>query len=377
MASQTIGVYKETAPGERRVALIPETIGQIRALGLDVLIETGAGNAAGFPDIGYVHAGAKIVSWSELFATADILVGVQKPNPPLAHRYRAGQILIGLLDPLRCPLLVRGWADQKITAISLDMLPPSLSHATPMDAVASQAQLTGYTAALVAANYSSCGFPVSITAEDEPARVLVIGAGAAGLQAITTARRLGATVHAYDPRTETRADVTALGARYVESTEVQATPGSQGHAQTFSAVDHHTPHVALLALLPSFDVVIITAQPPAQITLQAIRAMQPGSVIVDTIGSVDIAAPDATTVLDRGVTIVRDSTLAAKVPASASVAYARNITALLKHVTRDGALKMDTTDAIQAAMVITHDSMVLNDAVLQLINNITALAGMP
>jgi NAD(P) transhydrogenase subunit alpha len=190
MASQKVGVYAETWRGEGRVALVPDTVRPILDLGLDVLVEAGAGRLAHFPDRGYIDAGARVVSRSELFDAADILLGIRRPNTDVMHRYRAGQALICLLQPLQIPFLIRRWADEGLTAIAADMVPRTLSRARHMDALTSQDQVVGYQAVLTAADAFGRCFPASVPVggTGEPTQVLVLGAGAAGRQAAATAR---------------------------------------------------------------------------------------------------------------------------------------------------------------------------------------------
>lgn len=252
MVATTVGVYRETAPGERRVALVPDLVSTVRALGLDVMVESGAGEAAWFPDDDYTRAGADIVPHGELFRRADVLVGVQAPNVELPGPFRSGQTLVALLRPTRIPFLVRRWADEGVTAISLDLVPHALSGAYPVDAGASQARIAGYRAVLLAAGLlSRCLSPWgSAAAVFAPVRVLVVGAGAAGLQAIDTARRLGAVVHAHDLRRRPREEIAALGGTFLDLPGLR--PAADG-AEFVRALDTEQAAVrrGLAAVLPS------------------------------------------------------------------------------------------------------------------------------
>src|SRR5215471_2204036 len=215
-----VAVVKESAPGERRVALVPEAIAKLRQAGLEVLVETGAGDGAWFPDSLYSDAGASIVSAGDLYATADLVVTVTRPSADQVSRLRAGQAIMGMLAPLIDPGLAASLASQGVTAISLDGLPRTLSRAQGMDALTSQANVAGYKAAIVAAEAYGRFFPLLITAAGtaRPAKLLVLGTGVAGLQAIGTARRLGAQVSGYDVRPASKGEVESLGATFIELT---------------------------------------------------------------------------------------------------------------------------------------------------------------
>ncbi|MFJ3927073.1 NAD(P) transhydrogenase subunit alpha [Streptomyces sp. NPDC090022] len=349
MIPMTLGICRETAPGEQRVALVPDAVHAVQALGLNVLVETGAGAAAWMPDRLYRHAGADVATHTELYARADILVGVRPPFPPATSRFRRGQILIALLDPLDIPFHVRRWADEGVTAIGLDLAPDTSVLARPMDAVASQGRLAGHEAALLAAD--RFGRPLSGTASPdfpEPARALVIGADATARQAADTLHSLGADVQAGDA--------------------VLGTPGP-------SLPEHADIVITAVRLRPPL-------RPPVLVTAQAIARMRPGSVIVDTAvgpdgGNVEGARPEATTTLAPGVTVIGAGRLPESIPRPASIAYTHNVTALLEHIVCDGDLLIDPADPIMAAMMVTHGTLVLQEAVWRLILDQTALAGLP
>jgi NAD(P) transhydrogenase subunit alpha len=374
-----VAVVKEVAPGERRVALVPETVPRLTAAGLEVLVEEGAGDAAWFPDSAYKDAGATIAKTADLYPAADVILTVTRPDEAAIGRLRAGQTVIGMLSPLVTPELARQLADKGVTAVSLDLLPRTLSRAQGMDALSSQANVGGYKAALVAAEAYGRFFPLLITAAGtaRPAKLLVLGAGVAGLQAIGTARRLGAQVSGYDVRPASKGEVESLGATFLELTSVVSAAGEGGYARELTAEERDAQQAELAAHIARHDVVITTAQvpgrrPPLLVTEDAVAAMAAGSVIVDMGasalgGNVAGSAPGQTVVTPNGVTIIGATNLPATVPTAASNAFSRNISALLLHMTADGALQIDTTDEIQAGVVITRDGEVVQPAVAKLL----------
>jgi H+-translocating NAD(P) transhydrogenase subunit alpha len=376
-----VAVVKEDAPGERRVALVPETVPRLTAAGLEVLVEEGAGDAAWFPDSAYRAAGAAIATTADLFATADVILTVTRPDEAALGRLRAGQALFGMLSPLVTPQLARQLAEKGVTAVSLDGLPRTLSRTQGMDALSSQANVAGYKAVLVAAEAYGRFFPLLITAAGtaRPARLLVLGTGIAGLQAIGTARRLGAQVSGYDVRPASKGEVESLGATFLELTSAVNAAGDGGYARELTADERDAQQAELAAHIGRHDVVITTAQvpgrrPPLLVTADAIAAMAAGSVLVDMGasslgGNVAGSEPGATVVTPNGVTIIGATNLPATVPTAASNAFSRNISALLLHMTADGALQIDTTDEIQAGVVITRDGEVVHPAVAKLLQD--------
>ena len=374
-----VGVIKEDAPGERRVALVPETVPKLQSAGAEVLVEAGAGEAAWFPDSAYAGAGAAIVSGPELYDQADVILTVTRPGPGTVPRLRAGQALFGLLAPLTNPELARSLAGQGVTAVSLDGLPRRLSRAQPMDALSSQANVAGYKAVLVAAETYGRFFPLLITAAGtaRPARLLVLGAGVAGLQAIGTARRLGAVVSGYDVRPATKTEVESVGATFIELNGAVSAEGEGGYARQLTDEERRAQQDELSGHIARHDIVITTAQvpgrrPPLLVTEDALKAMGPGSVLVDMGasalgGNVAGSEPGKTIVTDEGVTIIGADNLPATVPTAASNAYSRNISAVLLHMTRDGALTVDLADEIQAGVVITYDGKVVQQATAALL----------
>ena len=374
-----VAVVKETAPGERRVALVPEAVAKLIGAGLEVLVETGAGDGAWFPDAAYAEAGAAIVSRSELAAAADVILTVTRPDDALLGALRPGQAVFGMLNPLADPAFAADLAARGVTAVSLDGLPRTLPRAQTMDALTSQANVAGYKAALVAATAFARFFPLLITAAGtaRPAKVLVLGTGVAGLQAIGTARRLGAVVSAYDVRPQTKTEVESLGATFIELTSVGPAAGAGGYARDLTDEERQAQQAELIAHIARHDVVITTAQvpgrrPPLLLTDDAVKAMSPGSVVVDMGsgplgGNVAGSVPGETVVTGDGVTIIGASNLAAGMPSAASSAYARNISTLLLHMLAGGALTIDTSDEIQAGVVITHGGVVVQPATAALL----------
>ncbi len=374
-----VAVVKESAPGERRVALVPETVPRLTQAGLEVLVEQGAGDGAWFPDSAYSKAGATIVKTDDLYATADVILTVTRPDETQAGRLRAGQTVIGMLSPLIEPALAATLAGKGVTAISLDGLPRTLSRTQAMDALSSQASVAGYKATLVAAAAYGRFFPLLITAAGtaRPAKLLVLGAGVAGLQAIGTARRLGAQVSGYDVRPASKGEVESLGATFVELTAVSDGAGQGGYARELTAEERQAQQAELTAHIARHDVVITTAQvpgrrPPLLVTEDAVQAMAAGSVIVDMGasalgGNVAGSVPGETVVTENGVTIIGAQNLPSSVPTAASNAYSRNISALLLSMVTDGALVIDPADEVQAGVVVAHDGQVVHPAVAKLL----------
>jgi NAD(P) transhydrogenase subunit alpha len=374
-----VGVARETAAGERRVALVPEAVGKLTAAGLEILVETGAGNGAMIPDQAYADAGAAIVPTAELYAAADVVLRVQKPAGYEVASLRSGQTVIGLLSPLLDPSLMQTLAAAGVTSISLDAIPRTLSRAQTMDALSSQANVGGYKAVLLAANAFGRYLPLLTTAAGtaKPANVLILGIGVAGLQAIGTARRLGAVVAAYDVRPETAEQAESLGAKFVRlRTAIDAT-GAGGYARELTPDERAAQQAELNEIIAGQDIVITTAQvpgrkPPVLVTAAAVSGMRSGSVIVDMAaselgGNCELSRAGETIVTEGGVTIIAPTNLPASMPASASQFYARNISALLLNMVRDGALHLDFEEEVTRATVITHGGAVVAEPVRQLL----------
>jgi len=376
-----VGVAKETAPGERRVALVPEALGKLQAAGCEILVESGAGAGSAFLDAAYADAGATVVSTDALYEQADVILKVAKPSPAEVARLRQGQAVVGFLQPLIDPQLAKALADRGVTAISLDAIPRTLSRAQTMDALSSQANVGGYKAVLIAANAYPRYFPLLTTAAGtaKPANVLILGIGVAGLQAIGTAKRLGAIVHAYDVRPETREQAESLGAKFVKlKTTIDAT-GAGGYARELTAEERASQQAELNEAIGGMDVVITTAQvpgrrPPLLVTAEAVKGMQAGSVLVDLAasglgGNVEGSVADQAVLTGDGVLIIGAGNLPAQMPAAASAAYSHNIVALLAELVRDGALTIDPADEIQAGVVVTHQGTVIHPAVAALLGS--------
>jgi len=374
-----VGVAKETAPGERRVALVPEVVGKLKAAGLEVLVETGAGAGSAIPDSAFADAGATVVSTIELLAQAEVILRVAKPSESEIKVMRSGQAVVGFLAPLIDPATANALASQGVTAISLDAIPRTLSRAQTMDALSSQANVGGYKAVLLAANAFGRYFPLLTTAAGtaKPANVLILGIGVAGLQAIGTARRLGAVVKAYDVRPETREQAESLGAQFVKlKTTIDAT-GAGGYARELTAEERAAQQAELNEVIGGMDVVITTAQvpgrkPPVLVTADAVARMKSGSVIVDMAasalgGNCDLSVAGQTTESPNGVTIIAPENLPASMPAGASAFYARNISALLLGMVKDGALNLDFEDEVTQATVIAHGGAVVSEPVRKLL----------
>jgi NAD(P) transhydrogenase subunit alpha len=370
-----VSVVKETAPGERRVALVPEAVGKLRAAGLELLVESGAGDGAWHTDDSYAEAGASIVSRTDALA-ADVVLMVGKPDDATVAAFRPGQTVIGLLAPLTDPGLVAALAAAGVTALSLDMIPRTLPRAQPMDALSSQANIAGYKAALIGAAQYGRFFPMLMTAAGtaRPAKVLVLGTGVAGLQAIGTARRLGALVSAYDVRPETRTEAESVGATFIELTSVGPAAGDGGYARALTDDERLAQQQELTGHIARHDVIITTAQvpgrrPPLLVTDDALKEMAAGAVIVDmgasTLGgNVAGSVPGETVVTENGVTIIGASGLPSTMPAAASAMYARNISALLLQLMTDGELSIDRDDELQAGVIVTAGGTVVHPALV-------------
>ena len=369
-----VAVIKEAAPWERRVALVPEGVAKLCGAGLEVLAEAGAGDRSWLADEAYAEAGATILARDELLAAADALLMVGPPDARVTAALRPGQLVIGLLAPLASPDLIAGLAKAGVTAVSLDLLPRTLPRAQPMDALSSQASIAGYKAAVLAAGEFGRFFPLLITAAGtaRPAKVLVLGAGVAGLQAIGTARRLGAVVTGYDVRPAAKAEVESLGATFLELASVGPAAGEGGYARELTGEERQVQQDELAAHIGRHDVVITTAQvpgrrPPELVSADALKTMAAGSVVVD-MGASDLggnvagSAPDQTVVTENGVTVVGAGRLPSSMPAAASAMYSRNISSLLLYLVKDGELALDLSDDLQAGVVVTRDGSVVHPA---------------
>lgn len=371
-----VAVPKETAPDERRVALIPGAVKSLERMGLELALQTGAGMDAGFPDAAYAAAGASIVSdRSELFERAQIVVQVRadpSAGPDAAAiPLREGQCLIAQCDPLGAPQHAIELATSKGILFALELI-PRISRAQSMDVLSSMATIAGYKAVLLAACELPQMFPMLMTAAGtlKPARALILGAGVAGLQAIATARRLGAVVSAYDVRPAVREQVESLGARFVEM-PLESAEGSGGYAKEMGEDFYRRQRELLQGVLAQTDVVITTAAVPGKkapilITAEMLRHMPPGAVVVDLAaergGNCEATRPGGKTQFE-GVTVLGPLNVAATVPNHASQMYSNNVTAFLKLLVRDGRLRLDMTDEIVAGTLLARNGEVVHPAV--------------
>src|SRR5213596_89551 len=364
-----IGVPKETMPGETRVGLVPETVGRLAKAGNTLVVERGAGVASAFPDDAYEKAGAQIVDNA---FDAELVAKVQRPTDAEIDRLRAGTVLIAFLQPLVSTDLARTLAERKVTALSMDAI-PRITRAQPMDALSSQATVAGYKAVLLAAAALPKFFPMLTTAAGTiaPAKALVIGAGVAGLQAIATARRLGAVVEAFDTRPVVKEQVQSLGAKFLEVDLGETGEGAGGYAKELSEEAHRKEVELLAKAVKENDIIITTAAIPGRpapklITAEMVRSMKPGSVIVDlaaeTGGNTELT--EAGRVIDvDGVRIDGTTNIPSTMPYHASQMYSRNIASLLAlMVTKEGKLNLDMNDDVIKGTVITKDGDVVHEA---------------
>ncbi|WP_228769751.1 Re/Si-specific NAD(P)(+) transhydrogenase subunit alpha [Actinokineospora alba] len=358
-ANTVVGVPRESAAGERRVALVPKVVERLKVRGLDVVVEPGAGSAALIPDDSYVRAGATLGDpWS-----ADVVVKVAKPSRDEIARLKSGAVLIGFLAPLTDAEGVRALADAGVTGFAMEAV-PRISRAQSMDALSSQANVSGYRAAMLAAEHLTRFFPMLTTAAGTvpPAKVLVLGAGVAGLQALATARRLGAHTTGYDVRPEVAEQVRSVGSQWLDL-GIEAA-GSGGYARALTDAERAEQQRQLEQAIGGFDAVITTALVPGRtaptlVTAEAVKGMRPGSVVVDLAGesggNCELSEPGAVIVV-HDVTIAAPLNLPATMPEHASELYARNVQALLELlVDADGALAMDFGDEVVAGACVTRE----------------------
>jgi NAD(P) transhydrogenase subunit alpha len=357
-----IGVPRELEPGERRVALVPDAVSRLAAAGSQVVVEPGAGAAASFLDEAYAEAGAEVSSsaWE-----ADGVVKVRKPSAAEVERLRDGQLLVGFLEPLTDRPGIERLAARGVNAFAMESI-PRITRAQPMDALSSQATVSGYKAVLLAAERLPRFFPMLMTAAGTvaPAKVLVLGAGVAGLQAIATARRLGAVVSGFDVRPVVREQVESLGATFLDL-GILGEETAGGYARELTEEEQRRQQEALEERIPEYDVVITTALVPGRaaprlIPAGAVVAMRPGSVIVDLAaeagGNCELTQPGEIVERD-GVTLVGLTNIPSTMPYHASQLYARNVSALLQHLAPEGELALDWDDEITAGACVTREQV--------------------
>ncbi len=358
-----VGVPKEVAASERRVALVPDAAARLVKSGYEVVIERGAGLAASCPDDAYKAAGASIADRAAVLGQADVVLQVQAPTSADVALYHEGGALVALFQPGSDAGLVRQLAQRKLTTFSLVLL-PRITRAQPMDVLSSQATVAGYKAVLLAASATGRFFPMLVTAAGTlpAARVLVLGAGVAGLQAIATARRLGAIVSGFDVRPAVKEQVQSLGASFLEMAIEEHAETAGGYAKELSEETHRKELAFLAAAAKEVDIVITTAaipgkKAPVLLTAAAVAGMKPGSVIVDiaaeTGGNCELTEP-GTEIVRNGVVILGPMNLPSTLPLHASQMYARNLSSFLGHIVQDGKLRLDFEDQIIRDTCVTH-----------------------
>jgi NAD(P) transhydrogenase subunit alpha len=372
-----VGIPRETFPGERRVALVPATVPNLTKAGLQVVMEAGAGVEAGYPDADYAAKGAKILAnRAEVFRTADILVQIlcygsnDKTGKADVALFRRDQVLIGFLRPLGSLETIQEIAGKGVTSFSVELMPRT-TRAQSMDALSSMGTICGYKAVIIAADKLPRIFPMLTTAAGTitPGRVFVIGAGVAGLQAIATARRLGAVASAYDLRPAAKEQVQSLGGRFVElPIEAKDAEDPRGYARAQDENFYRRQRELLGKVVAESDVVITAAvipgkKPPVLVTKEMVANMAPGSVIVDLAaergGNCELTQPGEL-IVERGVTIIGWFNLASAVPYHASQMYARNVSAFLLHLVKDGKLQLNLEDEIVRDTLLTRNGEVVN-----------------
>ena len=366
-------VPKEISPGERRVAATPDVVARMIKAGNAVTIERGAGSAAGFADEQYAAAGATLADGAaSTYSQAGLTLKVQRPLDEEIALMPAGSALIAFLQPLFKPEFAQALAQRKVTSFSMELI-PRISRAQSMDALSSQATVSGYKAVLLAADALPKFFPMLMTAAGTipPAKALVLGAGVAGLQAIATARRLGAVVTGFDVRAVVKEQVESLGASFLSSAPHEGAAGAGGYAKELPEEQQRRDQELIAKTAAGMDVIITTAlipgrRAPLLITAAAVAGMRPGSVIVDLAaeqgGNCELCQPGETVVRD-GVSIIGPLNLPSSMPAHASQLYAKNVLALFDHLVRGGELTIDMQDEITRGITVTRDGEILNEAV--------------
>ncbi|MCU0565481.1 MAG: Re/Si-specific NAD(P)(+) transhydrogenase subunit alpha [Oculatellaceae cyanobacterium Prado106] len=385
-----VSIVKEIVEGERRVAIVPDIVSRLVKLGLEVSVESGAGEAAFFSDAAYQAAGATLsTDTDQLWQTADLLLKVNPPQnrPDGTHEadlLKPGATLMAFMNPLGVPRLIQRLADRQVTTFALELIPRT-SRAQSMDALSSQAGVAGYKAVLLAAATLPKFFPMLTTAAGTiaPAKVFIIGAGVAGLQAIATARRLGAVVEAFDIRPAVKEEVQSLGAKFVEVNLEEETVAAGGYAKEVSEASKQKTQEAIAEHVRLSDVVITTAQVPGRqaprlVTADMVAAMKPGSVVVDLAadqGGNCEGTEAGRTVVKNGVSLIGTTNLPASVPLHSSQLYAKNLLTLVQFLLKDGALNLNFEDDIVTSACVSHAGAVTNARVKDLLD--AALVGTP
>jgi NAD(P) transhydrogenase subunit alpha len=379
-----VAVRKEGAAGERRVAIVPDSVKRLVAKKIEVSVEAGAGALSFAADDEYRAAGARVdASLDALLADADAVIQIRPPTPVEVKRLKEGSALVSLLYPLSDQLVVRALADRKVTSIAVDMIPRT-TVAQMMDVLSSQATAAGYEAVLMAAAALPRFFPMLMTAAGTiaPSRVLILGAGVAGLTAIGTARRLGAVVEAFDVRKVVKEQVESLGAKFVE-VETEDAQAAGGYARELSEDSKRKQAEVVAQHVSKADVVICTAlipgrRAPILVTADMVKSMRAGGVIVDLAaeqqGNCELTKPGQT-VVEHGITIIGVTDMTSRMSAHASQMYSRNMEKLLFHLTKDGAWKLDFKEEIVAGCVITHGGEIVQAKVKELVGAKPASAG--
>jgi NAD(P) transhydrogenase subunit alpha len=366
-----VTIPNESAAGERRVALVPELVPKLVQAGLEVVVQPGAGAAAGFPDAGFAERGARLEP--DGLDRTDILLKVQPPTLEEISRLREGAVVIGFLQPYTSAAEVRALAARRVSAFAMELM-PRITRAQPMDALSAMSTIAGYKAVLIAASRLPRFFPLLMTAAGTmtAARVFVIGAGVAGLQAIGTAKRLGAVVEAYDTRPVVKEQVESLGAKFAElGLETRDAQDQGGYARAQSADFYQRQQQTMMKYVTAADVVIPTALVPGQrapvlITAEMVQGMRPGSVIVDLAaeqgGNCALTEPGQE-VVRHGVTIIGPVNLPGTLAYHASQMYARTVANYLMHLVRDGRVQLDLSDELTRGPLVTHQGEILHEAV--------------
>ena len=378
-----VSVVKETFPGERRVALVPAVVPSLTKAGIHVVVEAGAGEAAGYPDAGYTEKGAKVTDDHEELFRADVVVQVRslganlEPGRADLEHLSEGQTLIGMCDPLGAAQAAQDLAGTGATVFAMELI-PRISRAQSMDVLSSMATVAGYKAVLMAADHLPRMFPMMMTAAGtiKAAKVFVIGAGVAGLQAIASSRRLGGIVQAYDVRPAVKEQIESLGAKFVQmELETTGAEGAGGYAKAMGEEFYQRQRELMARVVAECDVCITTAAIPGKpspllVTAEAVRGMQPGSVIVDLAaergGNCELTRADETLVA-HGVTILGPTNLPATVPYHASQMYSKNLATFLLHLTEEGRLKLDLNDEITQGTLLAKGGEVTSPPVREIL----------